>query len=344
MTYTPPPWLPGGHAQTIWPLAIKGRVPDYRRERWTTPDGDFIDLDWIDSGGQGSTPPLVCLFHGLEGSSRSHYSRQMMDAVAARGWRGVVVHFRGCSGQGNLLPRAYHSGDSVEMDWILRRLAGANVAPVFCVGVSLGGNVLLKWLAEQERHAEHVLCAAAAVSAPVNLALASRTLAHGLNRVYTRHFLKTLLPRAADIARRHPGSIDLAALRRVGNLTEYDDVVTAPLHGFRDAAEYYARSSARPLLAAIRTPVLVLNARNDPFLPSRALPALADVSDSVRLEFPAAGGHVGFVHGRLPGRLDWLPRRLLAWFDAFLPAARPIHVNQPTMTPQIAVSALNSDV
>jgi predicted alpha/beta-fold hydrolase len=325
LIYCAPRWLPGAHAQTIWPLAIKGDLPSYRRERWTTPDDDFIDLDWVEpviEPANSIGTPLVCLFHGLEGSSRSHYSRRLMQAVARRGWRGVVVHFRGCSGQGNLQPRAYHSGDSAEIDWILRRLAGSGVAPLCAVGVSLGGNALLKWLAEQGDEASRVLAAAAAVSAPLDLAVASLTLARGFNRIYTRHFLKSLLPRARAIGKRHPGRIDLTALSGIANLAQYDEVVTAPLHGFRDAADYYARSSAGPLLRAIRTPVLVLNARNDPFMPDAVLPAPTTLPDSVRAEFPAHGGHVGFVHGPAPGHLDWLPQRLLAWFDTCLPSPR----------------------
>ena len=152
--YLAPAWLPGGHAQTIWPLLIKGPLPRYRRQRWDTPDEDFIDLDWID-GEAGA--PCVVLFHGLEGSSRSHYARRLMHAVRLRGWHGVVVHFRGCSGEPNRLPRAYHSGDSQEIDWVLRRLHARGYPALFVAGVSLGGNALLKWLAEQASLAADVI-------------------------------------------------------------------------------------------------------------------------------------------------------------------------------------------
>lgn len=314
MSYRAPRWLPGGHAQTIWPLTIKGRLPEYRRERWTTPDHDFIDLDWLDGP---RAAPLVCLLHGLEGSSRSHYARQLMHGVQSRAWRGVVVHFRGCSGEPNRAPRGYHSGDSGEIDWILRRLAGDRIEPLFVAGYSLGGNVLLKWLAEQGAAADQVLCAGAAISAPHDLALASRNLARGANRIYTRYFLRSLIPRAFDFAARHPGLLDPVRIGAVRTLEDYDNAVTAPLHGFRDAADYYARSSAKPLLAAIRTPVLVLNAINDPFLPAHGLPTAQGVSSAVCLELPAEGGHVGFVAERFPGRLDWLARRVLDWFAEF---------------------------
>ena len=313
--YRAPEWLPGGHAQTIWPLLIKGPLPRYRRERWDTPDGDFIDLDWVDGV---AAAPCIVLFHGLEGSSRSHYARRLMYAVQQRGWHGVVVHFRGCSGEPNRLPRAYHSGDSQEIDWILRRLQAYGHPALFAAGVSLGGNALLKWLAEQGRQASAVVNAAVAVSAPLDLAAANIALSSGFNLVYARHFLRTLIPAARAKDRRFPGRIDLERAMRARTLGEFDDAVTAPLHGFQGADDYYARSSAGPLLASIETPTLLLHAANDPFLPAPALPHPDHMPPAVRLEIPADGGHVGFVHGRLPGRIDWLPRRLLAHFDANL--------------------------
>ncbi|MCM2290021.1 MAG: hydrolase [Sulfuritalea sp.] len=315
--YHAPAWLPGGHAQTIWPLLIKGPLPDYRRERWDTPDGDFIDLDWI-TGMPGA--PCVALFHGLEGSSRSHYARRLMHAVAGLGWKGVVVHFRGCSGEPNRRPRAYHSGDSAEIDWILRRLHAAAHPALFVAGVSLGGNALLKWLAEQGRQASGIVAAAASVSAPLNLAAANVALSAGFNRIYARHFLRTLIPAAQAKDRIFPGRIDLQRALRARTVGEFDDAVTAPLHGFRDVDDYYARSSAGPLLAEIETPTLVLHAANDPFLPAAALPRPEHLPAAVTLELHRHGGHVGFVHGPLPGRIDWLPQRLLAHFAAHLPA------------------------
>ena len=314
--YLAPQWLPGGHAQTIWPLLIKGSLPRYRRERWDTPDGDFIDLDWID-GKPGA--PCVVLFHGLEGSSRSHYARRLMHAVEQRGWHGVVVHFRGCSGEPNRLPRAYHSGDSQEIDWVLRRLYARGYPALFAAGVSLGGNALLKWLAEQGALASGIVNAAAAVSAPLDLAAANTALSSGFNLVYAKHFLRTLVPAALAKDRLFPGWIDVGRVKAARTLRDFDDAVTAPLHGFNGADDYYARSSAGPLLGAVQTPTLLLNAANDPFLPQAALPQRASMSSVVTFEVPHHGGHVGFVHGALPGRIDWLPQRLLAHFDAHLP-------------------------
>ena len=313
--YRAPAWLPGRHAQTIWPVLLKGPLPDYRRQRWDTPDGDFIDLDWI-TGQPGA--PCVALFHGLEGSSRSHYARRLMRAAALRGWHGVVIHFRGCSGEPNRLPRAYHSGDSAEIDWILRRLQASGHPALFAAGVSLGANALLKWLGEQGRHAMSVIRAAAAVSAPLDLAAANAALSSGFNRIYARHFLRTLIPAALAKEQRFPGRIDVGRARAALTLRDFDDAVTPPLHGFLGADDYYARSSAGPLLAAVHTPTLLLHAANDPFLPRAALPRREDLPSAVSIEVTAHGGHVGFVHDALPGRVDWLPQRLLAHFDAHL--------------------------
>lgn len=317
--YRAPFWLPGGNAQTLWPLAIKGQTPAYRRERWQTPDDDFIDLDWVDATPTDTTVPTVVLFHGLEGSSASHYARALMRAVAARRWRGVVVHFRGCSGEPNKLLRSYHSGDSNEIDWILRRLKASaicSVAPIFVAGVSLGGNALLKWLGEQGHAATGIIEAAAAISAPLDLAAASRSLATGFNRVYTKNFLMTLIPRALAKHQRFSGVIDASRLKAARSLADFDDAVIAPVHGFADANDYYAKSSSKCLLGFIQVPTLVLNAANDPFLPASALPNASDVSSAVQLEIPVHGGHVGFVSAGPPGNIAWLPHRLLRHFDA----------------------------
>jgi len=315
--YRAPAWLPGRHAQTIWPLLIKGPLPAYRRERWETPDADFIDLDWIDGR---SDAPCVVLFHGLEGSSRSHYARRLMTATRKLGWHGVVVHFRGCSGEANRLPRAYHSGDSLEIDWVLRRLRARGFPALFAAGVSLGGNALLKWAAEQGSGdvapADSPVDALAAVSVPLDLAAANDALSRGFNLVYARHFLRTLIPAAQAKDLRFPGLFDMQRARAARSLRDFDDAVTAPLHGFAGADDYYARSSAGPLLGAIRLPTLLLHALNDPFLPACALPSPRDLSPTTTLELCQSGGHVGFVHGPPPGRVDWMPRRLLVHFSA----------------------------
>lgn len=295
----------------------------YRRERWDTPDGDFIDLDWTVepsavSGQRSATAagaPLVVLFHGLEGSSRSHYARALMAAVQEKRWRGVVVHFRGCSGELNRLPRAYHSGDSAEVDWVLKRLRPRNPR-LFAVGVSLGGNALLKWLGETGASARDVIDRAAAISAPVDLMAAGNALDRGFNLLYVRHFLFTMKKKSLAKLARYPGLFDAARVRAARTLREFDDRVTAPLHGFRDTDDYWTRASSKPWLRQIEVPVLMVNARNDPFLPGHALPAAHEVGSSVVLEQPATGGHVGFVSGRFPGHLGWLPARVLEFLGS----------------------------
>jgi hypothetical protein len=285
----------------------------FRRERWDTPDGDFVDVDFVDGP---PASPWVHLYHGLEGSSNSPYARMLMSHVRARGWRGSVFHFRGCSGEPNRLPRFYHSGDTAEIDWSLARIAGrAAGAPLYAAGVSLGGNAFAKWLGEQGEGARALLAAAAAVSAPLDLTAAGNALGEGFARVYARHFLGTLKRGALAKLERYPALFDGAQVRRARTLRDFDNVVTAPLHGFRDTDDYWSRASAKPHLAGIRVPTLLLNALDDPFLPPQALPTEREVSDAVKLEFPARGGHVAFVTGPFPGHIEWLPHRLLHFFE-----------------------------
>ncbi len=316
--YRAPAWLPGGHLQTLYPALLARRpAVDYRRQRWDTPDGDFIDLDWTenrDSGLRIEEQPLLVLFHGLEGSSRSHYARALMQVAIARGWRGVVVHFRGCSGELNRLPRAYHSGDSTEIDWILRRLQQQqNGAPLHAAGVSLGGNALLKWLGEQGAAATTILRSAAAMSAPLDLHAAGTALEQGFNMVYSQHFLVSMKKKSLLKLQMHPRLFDATAVRAARTLREFDDLVTAPLHGFADVNDYWTRAGSKPWLTRIAVPTFLLNACNDPFLPATALPKPQEISAAVTTEFPEAGGHVGFVTGAFPGNLDW-PARVVTDF------------------------------
>jgi len=312
-TYRAPCWLPGGHAQTIYPLLIKGPVPAYQRERWVTPDADFIDLDWLPGPLEA---PLVVLFHGLEGSSSSHYARALMRALQARSWRGVVVHFRGCSGEPNLLPRAYHSGDADEIDWILQRLRAAHPhTRLHVVGVSLGGNALLKWAGTRGHAASRLADSIAAISAPLDVTQAGHSMARPGNRIYQHNFLVTMKAVAAEKHRRFPGLFDAARAARATTLAEFDDAFTAPLHGFKDVHDFWRRVSSKPDLPSVRLPSLVLNARNDPFLPAAALPVDHEVSPRVQLEQPQEGGHVGFAAGLFPGTIDWLPHRVIQFFS-----------------------------
>lgn len=314
--YTAPAWLPGGHLQTLYTAAFL-RGPDiaYRRERWEWPDGDFVDADWVDA--EKPDAPIVVLFHGLEGSSQSFYARDLMHAVKQRGWRGVVPHFRGCSGEPNRLPRAYFAGDTAEIEAMLRRVkASSPDAPVYAVGVSLGGNALLKWLGDAGSQSAALVKAAAGVSAPLDMNAAGRALDRGFNRaVYTTHFLATLKRKALQKAEQFPGLLDTDAIEAATTFQEYDTLVTAKLHGYQDAEDYWTRTSSKPGLKNIAVPTLVINAKNDPFLPASALPAQNEVSPSVALEQPEEGGHVAFPGGPFPGHIDWLPARILEFFD-----------------------------
>lgn len=316
--YRSPKWLPGGHAQTIYPYFLTRPAVKYRRERIETPDGDFWDFDWLaERPNTRVDAPLVVLFHGLEGGARSHYALLLMALVAERGWRGVIPHFRGCGGAPNLLPRAYHSGDHEEVGAMLSALRErvGPYTPMYTVGVSLGGSALLNWIGRAGNDAHKMLVAAATVSVPLDLMAAGIAIGQGLNRIYTRYFLRTLKPKGLDIARRFPGLLDPRSILRARTMWDFDDAVTAPLHGFAGTDDYWTRASSKGWLANITLPTLVLNARNDPFVPAASLPDATQVSPAVQLEQPDTGGHVGFMTGPAPGRLEWLPQRLLSFFE-----------------------------
>jgi len=326
--YRAPWWLPGGNAQTIW-SALYARPalqpsPVLTRERWLTPDGDFIDVDRSPAKPQaagGSVPPLLVLFHGLEGSSSSHYAQAFAVVAAAHGWDFAVPHFRGCSGELNLAPRAYHSGDHEEIDWVLRRFQSEQPErPVLAVGVSLGGNALLRWAAEWGQEASRVVSGIAAVCAPLDLAASGAHIDQGFNRrVYARMFLRTMVSKAEAKWRQFPGLFDLEAARRATTLYAFDNVFTAPLHGFRDTDDYWRRAASKPRLADIGVPALVVNARNDPFVPSSSLPTQSSVGSAVTLWQPGSGGHVGFPAAMggwgLPGHVQAMPDAVTAWLS-----------------------------
>lgn len=316
LDYRAPWWLPGGNLQTIWPALYARRVfgahPQYRRERWDTPDADFVDVDWLAGPVRGDA--LLVLFHGLEGSSRSHYAEAFADFCAERGIAFVIPHFRGCGGELNTGPRAYHSGDHEEIGWMLSRLRERHAGPIVAVGVSLGGNALMRWAAEAGEAASQTIVAVASVSSPLDLAAGSVAIGRGFNRlVYTTMFLRTMKPKALRKLEQHPGLFDGAKLAAARDLYEFDDIFTAPLHGFASADDYYARASAKPHLHRIRIPALALNALNDPFVPAASLPRPAEVGPCVTLWQPREGGHVGFPDGRIPGHVRRMPDEVGRW-------------------------------
>jgi predicted alpha/beta-fold hydrolase len=321
-----PFWLPGGQLQTLWPAlysqtaAITRPAPTFRRERWTTPDSDFIDVDFLQAEPDAQSAikkprPLLVLFHGLEGSSASHSSQAFAHWADEKQLDLAIPHFRGCSGELNRAPRAYHSGDHQEIDWILKRLAQRQVGQaVVAVGVSLGGNALMRWAGEQGSAAAQTVKAVASICAPLDLAASGQAMGMGFNRqVYARMFLRSMKPKAMAKWQQFPGLFDVQRLNAATNLFEFDNVFTAPLHGFADTHDYWAQASALLHLPEIQIPALALNARNDPFIPAHSLPTSDQVGRHVTLWQPAHGGHVGFASGPPPGHLADMPRAVGGW-------------------------------
>jgi len=302
--YTAPWWLPGGHLQTIWSaLYARQRHAAHQplqRERWDTPDGDFIDVDRLRAS-SAERPVMACA-----------------DWAAEQDVNWVMPHFRGCGGELNRGPRAYHSGDHAEIDWILKRLRSEHQAMggkvLVALGVSLGGNALMRWAGEHGEAAREQADAIAAICSPLDLARSGHAIGKGFNRqVYTRMFLRSMKPKALAKLAQHPGLFARERLMAARDLFDFDNVFTAPLHGFRDTQDYWQRASAKPLLKRVRVPALLLNPLNDPFVPASSLPRPQDVSDSVTLWQPRHGGHVGFAAGRWPGHVRGLPDRVGQW-------------------------------
>lgn len=321
-SYRSPWWLPGGHLQTIWPALYAKRFSnapvEWRRERWTTPDQDFVDVDFCEAAASDSAKPLLVLFHGLEGSSSSHYSEAFADWAVQNKCDLAIPHFRGCSGTLNTAPRAYHSGDHAEIDFFLRKFkqqADAAQRPgLVAAGVSLGGNALMRWAGEQGQEALKQVKAVASICSPLDLAASGKAIGEGFNRqVYTRMFLRSMKPKALAKLKQHPGLFDAQRMLASKDLYEFDNVFTAPLHGFQNTDDYWRRASALPLMANIQIPALALNALNDPFIPADSLPSTHTVSPCVELWQPPHGGHVGFAKGSMPGHLKAMPEAVGTW-------------------------------
>lgn len=316
--YQAPWWLPGGNLQTIYAAKVAkrhvGPKAQWRRERWTTPDSDFIDVDWRADIQPKAETPLLVLFHGLEGSSESHYAAAFAAVSQRRGWAMAVPHFRGCSGEINLAPRAYHSGDDNDIGWMLQNFRTRYPGPIYAVGVSLGGNALMCWAGEAGKAASPTVAAVASICSPLDLTASGHAIDKGFNKwVYARMFLRTMKPRALAKLQQYPGLFDDQQLLRATTLYEFDNVFTAPLHGYKNTDDYWARASAKPRLKHIEIPALALNARNDPFIPAESLPTPDDVSSYVTLWQPEEGGHVGFASGAIPGDLMEMPQAVMEW-------------------------------
>lgn len=315
--YVAPWWLPTGHIQTIYPAKVATKpAVTYRRERWTTPDQDFIDVDFVD-GLAGH--PIVILFHGLEGSSDSHYARALMHAIQQRGWTGIIPHFRSCSGEMNLAPRFYFSGDTTELEWIITKIheykTEQQSSHLFGTGVSLGGNTLLKWLGESANASW--IDAACAISAPMDMTASGRALGKSRNRIYSQVFLKTMQKKAIEKAQQFPDLFDLEAVLAAKDIYTFDNLITAPLHGFTNVEDYWYHTSSKHVLMDITVPTWILNAQNDPFMPKKYLPQ--QVSSAITLDYPKQGGHVGFPSAPFPGQINWLPEQMLTFLSQSIP-------------------------
>ncbi len=294
------------------------RLVALHRQRWETPEGDFIDVDCV--SGAPDTPILIVL-HGLEGSAHSKQVLGLLARLKCKGWRGIGVNFRSCSGEPNRLRRSYHGGETSDLAWVIQRvMADHPDSPILCAGVSLGGNILLKYLGEQGESLPPAVRAAVAISTPFDLAQSAHTLERGFSRVYMARLVQSLKAKTLAKLKRYPDLVDPRALAAVRTLAEFDDAVTAPVHGFQGAADYWNSSSSATFLPKIRRPTLLINAKDDPFLPEKALP-LAAVSENrfLTAEFTSSGGHIGFLTGPWPGwPACWAEDRAIRFLERYV--------------------------
>lgn len=315
--FKPAWWLPNGHLQTIWPFLFKRKIKNLpiERERLELPDGDFIDLDWI---GKEATGPIILILHGLEGSIDSHYAKSMLLSMAKNHWRGVFMHFRGCSGEPNRLPKCYHSGKTDDVDYVVQTLIKREPnTPIFAIGFSLGGNVLLKWLGETGKN--NPIKAAIAISVPFELHKASERVQLGLSRFYQWYFVKHISKRLSIKFKKISPTIDISKLNKISTMYELDELITAPMHGFSGVDEYYSVSSSRQYLRSICVPTLILHSKDDPLISEDAIPKIEEISSKIELEITDRGGHVGFVCGNYPWKPEyWLERRIIEFYKKFI--------------------------
>lgn len=315
-SFKPAWWLSNKHLQTLWPTLCRRPIHDIviTRERFELADGDFVDLDWSGNG----HGPIVIMLHGLEGSIDSPYAKGMLHAISKQGWRGVLMHFRCCSGERNRLPRTYHSGETGDINAVVTALSqrepGVHMA---ASGFSLGGNVLLKWLGESGQ--SNVLKAAIAISVPFELHKSVNRINKGFSKLYQWHLLRSLYSKMQWKFREQTAPVTIPPLSELHTIRDFDEAVTAPLHGFTNAEEYYTKSSCRQYLRNIHVPTLVLQAKDDPFMTEDLLPRLEELSSKITLELTEKGGHVGFVGGPLPWQAEyWLEQRVPMFLKKYL--------------------------
>lgn len=335
--FIPPRGLSNPHVQTLLPRCLPGKRLVCDVEVLTLPDGDIVELSWAQPSPDSARAPLFVLFHGLEGSVRSPYAQTLLRMAADRGWRSLLMHFRGCGRAPNRRLRSYHAGDTADAYWLIGQLGRRypNALKV-AVGVSLGGNMLLKLAAEHGGDGLG-LAGAIAISPPLDLAGSADALDRGFARLYQRHLLRSLKRKTARLIDEgrfpHLSAEQLAGIER---LRAFDHAVTAPLHGFRSAAHYYQRASAGPLLERIELPTLILHARDDPMMPGALFERFSAPSASVRMELARHGGHVGFIEQRSGLLRSWLARRVGEQLDNWrflLPCQRQHPTQAPSLPP-----------
>jgi predicted alpha/beta-fold hydrolase len=310
--YCAPIWLPEGHSQSIYPALFR-KIPlsHSHEERWELPDGDFLDVDLYLRSEALHEKPLLIVSHGLEGSSRRHYVTGLIRAMPE--YNALAWNYRSCSEEPNRNLRFYHSGATDDLDFIIQQAIARGVNDIFLAGFSLGGNLTLKWLGENGKKASQFVRKAVAFSVPLHLSSSSQQLTRRENRLYTHRFLQTLLEKVTEKSARYPEDISPSMLTSIRSLYDFDNVITGPLHGFKDAEDYYERNSSLYFLAGIRVPTLIVNAKNDPFLSQECLPERID-SDFVQIELPDSGGHCGFYPRNYRGK-TWAEQRAAAWFN-----------------------------
>ncbi len=315
--FKPAWWLNNPHLQTIWPNFCRPPVKNLtlERERLELPDGDFLDLDW---SGKNLPGPIVLIMHGFEGSIESHYAKGMIMSINQRGWRALFMHFRGCSGEPNRLPRGYHSGETSDVDFVVKTLIEREPqVEIAAVGYSLGGNMLLKWLGETRDR--NPLKAAITVSVPFDLHKAYKRIESGFSRFYQWYLVKHARERLINKFKTVKAPIDLSCLASGSGIRDLDDKYTVPIHGFSSVDEYYTVTSSRYYLHSIRVPTLLIQAKDDPFMTADVIPAQYELSPQVILEVTEAGGHVGFVSGKYPWSPEyWLEERVPDFFKHYL--------------------------
>ena len=316
--FKPARWLKNRHAQTIYPAFPWAGAPRVRlrSENLELPDGDVAVVDWMTSGPEARPDtPILIVLHGLEGSADSPYARMLLKSAAEHGWRAAVLHFRDCGDYRNRLPRRYHAGETNDIRYFLESLrAEGHEGPMVAAGYSLGGNVLLKYLGENG--VSTPLDAAAAVCVPLNLHDSAQALTRGFSKFYQHLLLKRMKKAMRRKFNPHTAAFDWHRAMRARSFAEFDDAITAPLHGFTGKDEYYDRCSSIGFLADIRCPTLIINASDDPFMSPRAVPDPRLLSETVQLEISPNGGHVGFINGGTPWRPTYyLPSRIIEFLD-----------------------------